>query len=229
MKRIIKTTEPYSLVEHRANQPAFYENIPLATKDDLREALLTEQGYICCYCNKRIPEKIEKDGIIGYLMKVEHFKCQDDFPLLQLSYSNLFGACCGNEGKPKRLQTCDTRKGNLPLTFNLLSATPNCELILKYTSEGEISSATNDEDIDKQLNEVLNLNMQTLKDGRRQVYLEVQRKVESESRHIGNKRLKVKYFELERDRWLTKNEGRFRPFCMVAVYYLTKKIRQTSI
>jgi len=226
MKQIIKITEPQSLIQHRANQPAFYEGLPLQTKDELRQNLLLEQGYICCYCLKRIPEKVEKDGRISYDMKVEHYQSQYGFPLLQLSYTNLFGACTGNEGKPKKLQTCDTRKGDEILTINLLTNAPNCETLFKYNAEGEISSVDNDKDINRQLNEILNLNMQTLKDGRRQVYLEVQKKVEAESRLLKTGQLKLKYFETERQKWITKNENKHKPFCMVAIYYLTKKIRQ---
>lgn len=67
--------------------------------------------------------------------------------------------------------------------------------------------------------------MQTLKDGRRQVYLEVQKKVEAESKQMGTGQLKLKYFEAEKQKWLSKSESKYKPFCMVAVHYLTKKIR----
>ncbi|WP_185210843.1 retron system putative HNH endonuclease [Sphingobacterium mizutaii] len=228
MKKINKIPEPQSLIEHRANQPAFYDGLTKDAKDDLRNNLLREQGHICCYCLKRIPEKIEREGIGIDQMKVEHYKCQDNHPELQLAYSNLFGACTGNEGKPKKLQTCDTQKANQYLTINLIATTPDCGTLFKYTAEGEISSLNNDDEINRQLQEVLNLNMQTLKDGRRQVYLEVQKKVEAESRHLGSKPLKVKYFERERQKWLRLTNNKHKPFCMVAVYYLTKKIRQNS-
>lgn len=226
MKQINKIAEPPSLIEHRANQPAYYDGLKLQAKEDLRQNLLLEQGYICCYCLKRIPEKIEKDGRVSYDMKVEHYQSQDNFPLLQLAYTNLFGACTGNDGKPKKLQTCDTQKGSQPLTINLLAIAPICETLFKYNAEGEISSVNDDETINRQLNEILNLNMQTLKDGRRQVYLEVQKRVEAESKQIGTSQLKLKYFEAEKQKWLNKSDNKYKPFCMVAIYYLTKKIRQ---
>src|SRR5690606_5789490 len=190
MKQINKIQEPNSLVQHRANPPAFYNGLSQAAKEELRQNLLSEQGHICCYCMKRIPESTNP------YMKVEHYKCQDYYPDLQLTYSNLFGACCGGEGKPKKLQTCDTQKGNQLLTINLLTNAPNCETLLRYNANGEIGS-DNDE-IDKQLNEILNLNMQTLKDGRREVYLGVQKEVEAKSRQIGNKQLRLKYFQQEK-------------------------------
>jgi uncharacterized protein (TIGR02646 family) len=166
------------------------------------------------------------EGLVTYEMKVEHFQCQDNFPELQLHYPNLFGACTGNEGKPKKLQTCDTKKGNSNLTISLTSNAPNCETLFKYNAEGEISSINDNEDINRQLNDILNLNMQTLKDGRREVYLEVQKNVEAESRQFANKQLKLRYFEQEKEKWLNRSDNKFRPYCMVAVYYLNKKIRQ---
>ncbi len=226
MKQINKIAEPPSLIEHRANQPAYYEGLILQAKEDLRQNLLSEQGHICCYCLKRIPEKVEKDGRVSYDMKVEHYQCQYNFPLLQLTYTNLFGACTGNEGKPKKLQTCDTRKGIEPITINLLANAPICETLFKYNAEGEISSVNDDETINLQLNDILNLNMQTLKDGRRQVYLEVQKRVEAESKQIGTGQLKLKYFKAEKQKWLNRSDNKYKPFCMVAIYYLTKKIRQ---
>jgi uncharacterized protein (TIGR02646 family) len=229
MKQIIKIAEPTSLVLHRANRPAYFDNLPATAKEDLRQSLLAEQGHICCYCMKRIPEKVQTNGSVSYDMKIEHFQCQENFPLLQLTYNNLFGACTGNEGKPKRLQTCDTKKGNLTLTINPISNGPNCDTLFRYNSEGEIRSINDNEEINRQLNEVLNLNMQTLKDGRRQVYLEVQKRVEAESRHLGNKQLRVGYFEQEREKWLNRTNNKYKPFCMVAIYYLTKKIRQNQI
>lgn len=226
MKQIIKINEPRSLTEHRANQPAFYDGLPLQTKEDLRQNLLSEQGHICCYCLKRIPEKVEKNAVVSYDMKIEHHQCQELHPALQLTYTNLFGACTGNEGKPKKLQTCDTKKANNILIINLLTNTPTCESLFKYNSEGEISSIEDNDTINYQLNEILNLNMQTLKEGRREVYLEVQKKVEAESKQFGSGQLKLKYFESERQKWMNRNENKHRPFYMVAIYYLNKKINK---
>lgn len=220
MKRIIKNPEPNSLLEHRAQKHSNFDNIPLRTKVILRQNLLSEQGYICCYCMKRIPESNPPN------IKIEHFSCQAENEDLQLTYSNLFGSCTGNEGQPKIKQTCDTKKGNSTLTVNLLTNLPNCEFFFKFNAEGEISSVNNNFEIDRQINEVLNLNMQTLKEGRKQIYIEVQRKVEAESRKLGNKQLKIKYFETEKGKWLNRSDDKFKPFCMVAVYYLNKKIRQ---
>jgi len=67
--------------------------------------------------------------------------------------------------------------------------------------------------------------MLMLKAGRREVYLEVQNKVEVESKKYADKNLKNRFFEQEKIKWLATTTDKYRPFCMVAVYYLNKKIR----
>ena len=66
MKQITKLTEPNSLTQHRAKAHSSYDNLPADTKSNLRNNLLAEQGHICCYCMKRIPEKINSDEKISY-------------------------------------------------------------------------------------------------------------------------------------------------------------------
>lgn len=223
MKQIIKLAEPKSLHQHRASQFADFDNMPLATKEDLRERLLLEQGHICCYCMRRIPERS-----LPY-MKVEHFKCQETFANKQLEYTNLFGACTGNEGQPQIKQTCDTKKGNHDLTINPLATLPNCETLIKYNADGEISSISDDADVNRQLNDVLNLNMQTLKDGRREIYLEIQEIVKLESKRGKKDKVSfIRFLEQEKIKWLKRTDNKHRPFCQIAVYYLTKKIRSNQ-
>lgn len=223
MKQVNKTAEPNSLLQHRAKQFSNFDNIPLDTKEEIRQSLLAEQGHICCYCMKRIPEHTSP------YMKVEHYKCQANFGNLQLTYSNLIGACTGNEGQPKIKQTCDTKKGDLELTINLTSNLPSCETLFKYNAEGEISSINDNAEIDRQLNEILNLNMQTLRDGRSEIYLEVQEKIRVESKKFKNDKASfTKLLEQERSKWLNRIDNKHRPYCMVAVYCLTKKLRHNT-
>lgn len=220
MKQITKLQEPNSLLKHRAQQFANFDNIPIATKEELKQSLLLEQGYICCYCMRRIPEKSSP------YMKVEHYKCQDHFQNLQLDYRNLLGACTGNEGHPKKLQTCDTQKANETLTINPLTTNPSCETLFKFNSEGEMSSISDNEAVDKQINAILNLNMQSLKDARKEVYHVVQERVRTESKRTKkDKTAFVKFLNQELQVWHNKTDSKFRPYCLVAIYYLTKKIR----
>jgi len=206
MKRIRKDKpEPKSLSEHKSKPHADYDNY--ANKDDLRMALLDEQGHICCYCMQRI--KLDR-------MKIEHYQCQDRYPEKQLNYSNLFGACLGNEGQRPKNQHCDTKKGKADLKVNPTDLNRNCEDLIKYRSNGEIYSE--DSEINRDLNETLNLNMETLKKNRRTVIDTVIAQLESKfprqtwSRSVLEEKIK-QYSSLNA-------EGQYSEYCAAVVQYL---------
>ena len=132
MKRIKKNHEPKSLEEYRNDTKTSNSYSEFKNKDaeqckkdeqanktnNLRRALLNEQGYICCYCMSRIS---------CYNSKIEHFKPQSLYKELQLDYKNLFIACKGNSSKE---QFCDTHKANQELKkINLLE---DIEKKIKY-------------------------------------------------------------------------------------------------
>jgi uncharacterized protein (TIGR02646 family) len=154
MKKIIKQSEPRSLVEHRSKANANYDNYP--DKDKLRESLLKEQGYICCYCMSRI--KLAE-------MKIEHWQPQTKYTSGQLDYRNLLGACMGNQGARPQNQHCDTKKGDSEITINPIEGDKNCENLIKYRPDGKIYS--DDVSVNHDLNETLNLNLEFLKKNRK--------------------------------------------------------------
>jgi uncharacterized protein (TIGR02646 family) len=213
MKRIIKGREPKSLFKHRQKQFANYNNY--AEKDELRTSLLTEQGHICCYCMQHI--SIDK-------MKIEHWKSQDEYEELQLDYNNLLGACEGGQGSPSHLQHCDTKKGNTKITINPVDNLRNCEDVIKYLGTGKIYS--NDETIDEELNDVLNLNMQTLANNRKEVVDLVLKQLRSEHPKgdwtvaILNKKIQ---------QWSNRQkDGKYKPYCQIVIYYLRNKLYRIS-
>ena len=109
MRVITKSPEPLSLTRHRAAAHSDFGNY--TAKDDLRQALVTEQRGLCCYCMGRIrPEPAS--------MKIEHWRCQAHYLDEQLNYRNLLGVCLGGDGQPTRRQHCDTRKGDRDLRWN---------------------------------------------------------------------------------------------------------------
>ena len=155
MRPIVKGAEPASLTQHRATPHADYDNY--AEKDDLRASLVGEQGAICCYCMQRIHPD-------GTHMKIEHWLCQEDHANRDLDYGNLLGACPGGHGQPKRFQHCDTRKGKLSLRRNPAVPAPPIDRDIRYLTDGTISSE--DADLDKEINGVLNLNIERLRNNR---------------------------------------------------------------
>jgi uncharacterized protein (TIGR02646 family) len=154
MRRIDKRPqEPRALLEYRKCGGKSYDDFP--HKDTLREALVEDQGALCCYCMSRIEIDLGR-------MKIEHYRCQRLHPEQQIQWRNLLGSCTGGEGKPPRAQTCDTRKGDEEITVDPLSKNVSR---LHYQPDGRITSS--DPEVQRDLDERLNLNSEVLKGNRR--------------------------------------------------------------
>jgi len=218
MKAIIKANEPVSLTEHRTKKYSSFANL---NKNDTRASLLMEQGYICCYCMRRIPESGKMPGT-----KIEHFLCQEHNRKEELNYKNMLLACFGNEGAPKRLQTCDTKKGNLDLTYSPSNQTRNIESLIQYKPNGEIYSS--DKVFNIELEEILNLNVKNLVDNRRVIYEEIQNRIRIAGRQLGSSALKRKFLESEKAKLLALKNGKYAEFCMIGVYVIDKKLKKIN-
>lgn len=216
MKRIEKGKEPKSLEEHRAKGGDFDG----LNKSELREQLLQEQGCICCYCMKRIPESDWPHS------KIEHVKSQKNHPDLQLNYRNLLIACTGNENGTKIMRSCDTSKGETDLSFNPSDIAFNIEPMIKYLSNGEIRSIN--PTIDYELEKILRLNTKDLIDTRAGYYKIFDDKIRQKGNEYKGKQIPRSFFETEIEQLLTKFGGKFPEFCMVGVYLLRKKLAKYS-
>ena len=209
MKKIIKQSEPRSLVEHRSQANASYDNYP--DKDKLRESLLKEQGYIFCYCMSRI--KLDE-------MKIDHWQPQTKYISRQLDYRNLLGACMGNQGARPQNQHCDTRKGHSEITVNPIEGDKNCENLIKYRPDGKIYS--DDVSVNHDLNETLNLNLGFLKTNRSDALFLVIRKLDEK---FPNKTWAKISVQKEIDKLNTKDEnGFYDAYCQFIVSYLKSKL-----
>jgi len=210
MRAITKGAEPASLTAHRKTPHCDYDNY--ADKEALRQALVTEQRGLCCYCMGRI-----HNG--RATMKIEHWRCQSRYPEEQLVYRNLLGACPGGgEKKPPHLQHCDTRKGDMDVRWNPADPAHHIETRLRYELDGNIRA--DDAGFDAELEEVLNLNLPRLKNNRKGVLDAVLGWWRHEKRGGPVPRVR---FERERDRCVA-GAGEFEPFCQVAVWWLERRL-----
>lgn len=164
MIKIQKNREPAALTQYRQLPFASYENmhgartgrlLPDGTAEDVYhvvlEGLMREQGYICAYCMRRIPEKR------GHPQStIEHIKPQSKCSAEEkLDYKNMLAVCSGNRNASSDdLKTCDARRGNQDLSLNPLK--PDTIATIKYRANGRIYSDIRS--IDDELNKVLNLN-----------------------------------------------------------------------
>lgn len=208
MRAIQKTEEPVELVAFRAVPGATYDGGNFTpVKEKIRESLLNEQYYLCAYCMRRIE---------ALTMKVEHWQSQSDLSNRQLDYKNLLGVCDGNEGKPWKSQTCDTRKGNSELKFNPSMPEHRIESRIRYLGNGEIKS--DDSNFSEQIEKVINLNWTRLRENRRAV-------IDAVDQVLGKRQGTRTPTEVRKliSQWEPAN-GRLQEYCGVAVYFLKKKL-----
>lgn len=154
MRHIRKGKEPNNLTTYRNNKEGNFDNYP--HKDELREFNLTAQKYLCAYCMCRI----ENDPL---RTKLEHIKPKSN-KSLELVYDNIVAVC---EGKNGKVTHCDTLKSNKELSFSPLIEV-NMNTIKYEENINEISVSSYDAVIEKELDELLNLNFSYLKENRNQ-------------------------------------------------------------
>jgi len=208
MKNVFKRDEPKSLVKHRLRQGGFDDAGDW--KSDLKKALLSEQGGICCYCMCRITEEA---------MKIEHLKCQERNKHLSLDYRNLLAACKGGEGSPQKLQHCDTRKANRDIGLN---PTGDVERFINYLADGTLK--VTDLQHDGDINIVLNLNTDNLVRSRKDAYTACSTAV---SARLGQTTWRKEDLERVLEKWQELDaKGNFRPFVQVGVALIRKQIRK---
>jgi len=226
LKKIIKSKEPKSLTAYRSTithknleDSNIYEDFKEKTKeqckedkaDNLRKQLLEEQGYICCYCMSRI----DCDN-----SKIEHFRPQTKNRDVQIDYQNLFIACSGGEGLKSKEQFCDTKKGESELKhIDLLSSMKS----VKYLKGAKnISISSTNKSIDKEMNDILNLNVNVLGRNRREVYDRVIKNLKSRGYTTASIQKVLNYYQ-------TQHYGKFEPYCEMVIYFLTKKLKSKGV
>lgn len=96
----------------------------------LKDSLLVEQRYLCCYCECRIDSNNSH---------VEHFKpkASDQFPELQLDYNNLHASCGCNVSSGEDTH-CGHRKKDLYTTLLVSPLEEACHCHFKYRMDGSI-------------------------------------------------------------------------------------------
>ena len=148
--RNLNPSDSYALLDH-------------ANKKVILQALMEEQGHLCAYCMRKIPDERELPPDTAPVT-IEHWLPQKlangDDKGQGLDYNNLFAVCSGNRGKrhtrkPRDL-TCDAKRSQ---NHGQLILNP-CDLStlskIKYKDNGEMTS--DDSDILDDIQIKLNLN-----------------------------------------------------------------------
>jgi uncharacterized protein (TIGR02646 family) len=109
-----------------------YGNLQNPQKRALHVSLLNEQGWVCCYCGRAISHKDSH---------IEHFRPQENYPELELSYQNLHASCIRDTPatKPPTPLHCGHVKGaGFDEALHISPLNPECEVRFLYTSKGHI-------------------------------------------------------------------------------------------
>jgi uncharacterized protein (TIGR02646 family) len=211
VRAINKGQEPTSLTRHRLTPNGDYDNFE--EKADLRLALVTEQRGLCCYCMGRIHYG-------PTTMKIEHWRCRAQYPGEQLNYHNLLGACLGGHGQPRHKQHCDTKKSDSSIKWNPADPADRIETRIRYELDGSIRS--DDATFNTQLDSVLNLNLNELKNSRKGVYSGFLEWWAREKNRIQGPVSRAR-LERERDR-LVGGDGKLDAYIPVAVWLLEQRL-----
>ncbi len=223
MKYINKNikNEPEILREYRNTTPnASYEK---GFGDDLKKALLVEQGCICAYCMKRISLE-RKNG--KPKIEVEHYKSQENFPDKDLDYNNMLGVCNGSSGK---IEHCDksrnyTKNGETH-SLELKRLNPlqkiNSEDLITYTAFGKIKSKFKNSDIEYDIG-ILNLNNENLREQRETVLKTAIEKFKDKYPQKKDKKWTIRMFNNEIEKYKTLKKGKYTPFCQIIIWHFEK-------
>lgn len=170
MLRYPKGAAPRVLKGWQATPGADWESLSAADKDQVRDALLRDQGHLCAYCQRRIPSA---DG----RMKVEHWQAQATGQN-KLRWSNLLGVCLGDAaaetGAATKERHCDTARGDAKLFLHPVEGQgPSPREHLRYTPTGEVRALEDKPELSERVQadiHALNLNAERLRRARRAVY-----------------------------------------------------------
>lgn len=208
MKYIQKGKEPQKFSDWKARQKPVgnyhYKHFLNPERKAVHISLLSEQGYICCYCCNKVDQSNSH---------IEHLDPQSKTDAeLSVEYTNMLASCGRDTNKPEYRwpEYCGKKKGDLAIGVSPLQA--NCEEFFSYSSSGEILPTTNNlahpKDAQTTIN-VLGLNHYDLTQGRIQALEALQGIMTQEEAEL-----------LAQVCQQMNVQGRYQPFCNAVLYFL---------
>lgn len=207
MKHIKKGIAPAEFTKYIKKKGASYKDLSERNhkvKDELRESLFREQGYICCYCGSKLEDRTT----------IEHLMPKSNYPKLELDYNNLVLSCNGGRNKSSKTKEyplfCDASKNNNEIY--VLPTNENCESRFYISEDCEIYGL--DEDAEKTI-KILNLNNAVLKNKRKYAIESIKWYPEDKKREIID------------DIYTTRN-GKLDEYCFYIKLFLKEQLLSTN-
>lgn len=207
MKRIVKGPEPVELTEYRSRPGARYDgdNEFPRVKNAIRKSLVKEQRGNCCFCEQSISDAANT-------MRVAHRIPQSVAKAEDLCWRNLLGTCTGNEGNGD--PHCDVSQGSKEIKLDPTSA----EHIATISFAPDLKITSSRADLDKEINDILRLNCDTL----------LRARVQARSEYITIRKMKCKgtinrkTLERWRDAIYSTSQGKLPPFAGMLYAWLDR-------
>ena len=127
MRLINKQAAPVALENWTAANPAAtFATLDNSLKKNVKESLLSEQHFVCCYCENEINPNNSH---------IEHLRPQSKYPNEQLDYENLMASCEANNRKAH----CGHKKSKNLLPISPLGPNDPAPNFI-YSADGHIYS-----------------------------------------------------------------------------------------
>ena len=211
-----------------------YKDMPMPLRRELRNALLHEQGYVCCFCGTALGRKENTCIVQMPLARGEHHNVrnahiapQSRAPDRVLDYDNICASCDGSFNRMRypdvrKEAHCDIRQGDA-----LLPVTPlqeDCLSYFSFSTDGSVhpnpAKSLEDQEKARQTIAILGLNagiLRCMRAGLLRLIEEVVHKIQEKGWPDGDGEAGVAALLdnlARRDR-----DGRFAPFYFVALSY----------
>ena len=144
---IQKGSEPTALVKWKKQHPnGTYTNLDSKTKRTLRNALLQEQGFICCFCGKAIGEvdlalsQIKQKPVYKnqeHNISNAHIIPQSVDNTKTLDYNNICASCDTRKSNNNEFH-CDHKQGDSCIPISPLQV--DCLSFFSFNSDGTIEA-----------------------------------------------------------------------------------------
>ena len=164
MKHITKYREPEAFAQWKGKaneswQPT-YDGMPGEVKQTVKESLRSEQGNICCYCERELSDNDSH---------IEHFIPQSAPDVDPLDYSNLLCSCQNRIEKNEPLHCGSLKEGWYDPILLISPLAPDCEEHFAFTGDGLIKPSVHNDAAALETIERLGLGIPKLNDLRAKV------------------------------------------------------------
>ncbi len=193
-----------------------YKSLPSSVRNEIKNTLLQEQGYICAYTGLKI---VTERSHIEHMITQENCR-RSSRPELTVDYRNVVACFPGNKAPEPPFGA--RYKGDWPLLQEeehlLLKPTdPSCESRIKYLVDGRVEAMNSNDDVAKTTIEKLNLSEASLANRRKEAIVNLFSS--TYGRKPTRQSLRNRLQNLD-----ARNDGELEEFCFAKKQCLERKI-----